>query len=102
MTKRTVIQVDEGSLWAASVRAGETGRQEHEIVEAALREYLGDDQALTLDGLHLRRGKLLAIAEAHGARNVRILGSVARAGRRDATATWTSWLSWIRGAARSI
>jgi len=76
MTKRTVIQVDEELLRAASVRAVETGRKEHEIVEAALREYLRGHQAPTLDGL--RRGELLAIAEVHGARNVRIFGSVAR------------------------
>lgn len=78
MTKRTVIQVDEELLRAASVRAVETGRKEHEIVEAALREYLRGHQAPTLDGLRLRRGELLAIAEVHGARNVRIFGSVAR------------------------
>jgi len=41
MTKRTVLQVDEALLRAASLRAGETGRQEHEIVEATLRGYLG-------------------------------------------------------------
>lgn len=35
------------------------------------------------DRLKRRRDEVLAIAEAHGARNVRVLGSVARGGERD-------------------
>jgi len=83
MTKRTAIQVDEELLHAASVRAVETGRAEYEVVEAALRNYLGTQEVPTLDGLRQRRDELLAIAEARGARNLRVFGSVARGEARS-------------------
>jgi len=83
MAKRTAIQLDEELLHAAAVRAAETGRTEYEVVEAALRNYLGIEGAPTLDGLRQRREELLTIAEAHGARNLRVFGSVARGEARS-------------------
>ncbi len=83
MAKRTAIQLDEELLHAANVRAAETGRTEYEVVEAALRNYLGTEGAPTLDGLRQRREELLTIAEAHGARNLRVFGSVARGEARS-------------------
>ena len=83
MAKRTAIQLDEELLHAAAVRAAETGRTEYEVVEAALRNYLGAEGAPTLDGLRQRREELLTIAEAHGARNLRVFGSVARGEARS-------------------
>jgi predicted nucleotidyltransferase len=76
--KKSTIYIDEALLRAAKVRAVETGRKEHEIVEAALRQFLNTDGAPTLDDLRRRRDELLQIARSHGARDVRVFGSVAR------------------------
>jgi len=66
------------------VAVAEAGRKEYEVVETALRDYLHRDSMPTLDGWRRRREELLAIADRHGARNVRILGSIARGeGRSD-------------------
>ncbi len=83
MAKRTAIQLDEELLHAATVRAAETGRTEYEVVEAALRNYLGTEGAPTLDGLRQRREELQTIAEAHGARSLPVFGSVARGEARS-------------------
>ncbi len=78
MKKKTTIYVDEQLLRAAKVRAAETGSKEYEVIEAALRTYLARDGVPSLEALRRRRTELLDIAATHGARNVRVFGSVAR------------------------
>lgn len=78
MKKKTTIYVDEQLLRAAKVRAAETGSKEYEVIEAALRTYLARDGVPSLEALRCRRTELLDIAATHGARNVRVFGSVAR------------------------
>lgn len=76
--RKTTIYVDENLLRAAKVRAAETGRKEYQVVEAALEEYLRRDRVPRLEALRSRRSELLDVAASHGARNIRIFGSVAR------------------------
>jgi len=58
---------------------------------------------LTLESLRERKDEILTVAEKHGARNVRVFGSVARgdATRRN-RATSTCWWNGSRAAACSI
>lgn len=82
MDKKAAVYLDENVLRETQALAARTGRGEHEIVEAALRQYLSHESAPTLDGLRRRRDDLLRIAQQHGARNVRVFGSVARGDAR--------------------
>ncbi len=43
MKKRATVYVDEDVLRAAKVRAARDGRHDYEVMEAALRQYLGFD-----------------------------------------------------------
>jgi uncharacterized protein len=76
--KKTTVYIDDDLLRAAKVRAAESGRKEYEVFEAALRDYLVGRSVPTLEALRRQRKELLGIAEAYGARNVRVFGSVAR------------------------
>lgn len=76
--KKTTIGIDENILREVRIMAAATGREESEIIAAALRQYLNRKEAPTLDGLRHRRDELLQIAEKHGAHNLRVFGSVAR------------------------
>jgi len=80
--RKTTVYIDDELLRAAKVRAAESGRKEYEVFEEALRDYLTRQGVPTLEALRRRRVELLGIAETHGARNVRVFGSVARGDAR--------------------
>jgi predicted nucleotidyltransferase len=80
--RKTTVYIDEELLRAAKVRAAESGRKEYEVFEEALRDYLTRQSVPTLEALRRRRAELLGIAKTHGARNVRVFGSVARGDAR--------------------
>jgi predicted nucleotidyltransferase len=76
--RKTTVYIDDELLRAAKVRAAESGRKEYEVFEQALRDYLARQVVPTMETLRQQREHLLGIAEKHGARNVRVFGSVAR------------------------
>jgi hypothetical protein len=41
--RKTTVYLDEGLLRSAKILAARTDRKEYEVLEAALRQYLGDD-----------------------------------------------------------
>ena len=78
MKKRTTIYLDDEVLRAAKIQAAREGRHDYEVVEAALRRYLGFD---VVDRVRERN---FAVSESDIASEIRAALAETRAERRPA------------------